>query len=182
MIVPSGDGVASVRAGGIKYHFPELFDCGTLAQMRENLLRPFFARNRSDAPLILIFHSVTNRLYNRILLLLNLRNLLLIYAAKPVGVGTFKIYHSGESFRAVFKLFDGPFFNLGKNGCLAMAICHLCHRLIRPVDGDKTRAGFIAFLCHHFYKFGLVKVGTDDNVLSLSDIYSLSCDKTRIIL
>ena len=160
----------AVGARGVQYCLPKLFDGLGLVKRGEHLLCPRLARHRRNDPLIFVLHRVADRLYDLPAHLDALAPLFLIQPVKTRGVGRLYIDHGRKRFGSVQKLLLFPIFYLAE--ALDGLVFYMLEpeRLMRPLDPYLGSACKIALLNEHFHKFRLIKLGRNDNILSLLDI------------
>ena len=182
MLVPRFHGVFAVGAGREQNRLPQLFDSLVFRVTGEHLFRPFDARHRRYAPLIMVVKLVAVRLESHCPCLLRFRDFFLIYAFQRVGiVGLYK-YPCGAGFDKVFILLFFPLFGTGQHVEFAVFIGRFRHGIVFPFDGDLARARLITFFHDHSHKVELVGTRPHADVLSFLHVDALSCDKFRIFL
>lgn len=151
-----------------------------LAKLGEHLFCPRLARRRRNDPLVFVLHRVTDGLYDLPAHLDALAPLFLIQPVKTRGVGRLYIDHGRQRFGSVQKLLLFPIFYLAE--ALDGLVFYMLEpeRLMRPLDSYLGSACKIALLNEHFDKFRLIKLGRNDNILSLLDIRADPDDKLGV--
>ena len=169
MGLPCGNGIV-VHAGGGQNGFPQLLDGLCLRQVREELLGPRNTGDGCDTPLILVLDLVAVRTDDLVLSLTGLGHLFLIDAAQTVRVLGDQIDAAGDLVNIVLPAGLLPVFQRGEVLLAAPADMELRQRLIVPVHHNALGTGAVAFLNDHFYEFGLIELGGDEDLLTLLDI------------
>ena len=181
MLAPSGNAVA-LGPGGVEYRLPELFDCLIVADPGKHAPCPCLAGHGCNAPLVFVLHRIAYGLDYLPAHLHRFAPLFLVHAVKTVGVLRFKIYHRGQSFRAVQKLLLFPLAYLAQAFKLLIFNVLESERLVRPLDAHLGGSCLVALLNDKLDKFRLVKLGADNDVLLLADIDANAHNKLGIAL
>ena len=179
MLVPSGNGIVGYT-GGKENSLPKLLYSLGSRLVGEHLLSPSGTGNCGNTPLILVVHLLSEGLDDLVASLSSLGYLCLIDALETVGVLGLKIDANGKGVCSVLELCNLPFLHLGKGCKCAFLLVELYHRLVAPLHPDLTSATAVALLGNHFCEFRLVKIGKNNNVLTLADVSALLCNQSCI--
>ena len=129
---------------------------------------------------MLVLHGLAIGLDDRAELLLRLAELFLIDALEPVGIVAVEEDAAGKDLGLVLPARLGVVRELRERLEALVAVADLGQRLVVPFNDDGFRLALVALLHDHLHKFGLVKTGGDEDLLSSLDIGPLLGDQARV--
>ena len=180
VLLPRLHGVVR-HARGVQNRLPERLDGLMPAQLREELLRPFLARNGRDAPLIFVLDLVAVGLDDAVARLIGLGHFFLIDALEAVGILAQQIDAAGDLLGVVLPARLLPVFQRREVLGAAPAVAQLVKGLVRPVDHDALRARAVTFLRDHRDEVRLIQLGGDEDLLPLADVHARRGDQPCIV-